>query len=122
MPKRSLSETDLSRLRDILAAIEVVERYCVRVSEARFIHDYILQDAVIRRIMIIGEAATRLSQDAKRLLPGIPWPQIISMRHILVHDYSDIEEATVWRTVRHDLPELRKLLLGAIDFARGTVR
>jgi len=116
-----LSDADLARLRDILAAIETVQRYCVRVSEARFVTDYVLQDAVVRRVMIVGEAASKLSAEAKTSLPEIEWTSIISMRHVLVHDYSDVDQGTLWRTVRHDLPELKKQLLRCIDFSKGVV-
>jgi uncharacterized protein with HEPN domain len=121
MPKQSLSDADLARLRDILAAVETVQRYCVRVSEARFLTDYVLQDAVVRRVTIVGEAASKLSAESKRALSNIEWTSIISMRHILVHDYSDIDEGTLWRTVRHDLPELKKCLLRSVDFAKGAI-
>jgi uncharacterized protein with HEPN domain len=104
MPKQSLSDADIARLRDILAAVETVRRYCVRVSQARFITDYVLQDAVVRRMMIVGEAASKLSAEAKRRLSTIEWTSIISMRHVLVHDYSDVDQGTLWRTIRHDLP------------------
>jgi uncharacterized protein with HEPN domain len=122
MPRPSLSAADLTRLRDILAAIETVQRYCVRVSEARFMTDIVLQDAVVRRVMIVGEAASKLAAEAKFLLPQVQWSSIISMRHILVHDYSDMNAEILWRTVRHDLPELKKTLLQAIDFSRGIVK
>ena len=121
MPRQSLSDADIARLRDILAAIETVQRYCVRVSEARFVTDYVLQDAVVRRVMIVGEASSKLSAEAREMLPQIEWTSIISMRHILVHDYSDVDQGTLWRTIRHDLPELKKLLLRSVDFAKGVV-
>ena len=71
MPRQYLSETDLTRLNDILAAIDTVQLYCVRVSEARFMNDYILQDAVVRRVTIIGEAASRLSADTRGESVGV---------------------------------------------------
>ena len=122
MPRPSLSAADLARLRDMLAAIDTVQRYCVRVSEARFMTDIVLQDAVIRRVMIVGEAASKVSAEAKCLLPQVEWTSIVSMRHILVHDYSDINGDILWRTIRHDLPELKKKLLDSVEYSRGTIR
>lgn len=78
-------------------------------------------DAVVRRVTIVGEAALKLSAETKRAIPDVEWTSIISMRHVLVHDYSDLDENILWRTIRHDLPELKKKLLGAVDFSRGIV-
>lgn len=75
----------------------------------------------MRRVTIVGEAALKLSAETKRAIPDVEWTSIISMRHVLVHDYSDLDENILWRTIRHDLPELKKKLLGAVDFSRGIV-
>src|ERR1035437_10338695 len=121
MPRQSLSDADLARLRDILAAVDTVQRYCVRVSEARFVSDSVLKDAVVRRVTIVGDAASKLSAETKRALSHIESTSIISMRHVLVHDYSDVDEDTLWKTIKHDLPELRKSILRSVDFARGAI-
>jgi uncharacterized protein with HEPN domain len=62
--------------------------------------------ALVKDIEIIGEAAYQVSQTARDQLPGIPWDDIIGMRHRLVHAYFDINLNILWRTVQDDLPPL----------------
>jgi uncharacterized protein with HEPN domain len=62
--------------------------------------------ALVKDIEIIGEAAYQVSQTARDQLPGIPWEDIIGMRHRLVHAYFDINLDILWRTVQDDLPPL----------------
>jgi uncharacterized protein with HEPN domain len=110
MPKHSLSEIDRQRIDDIVTAIAHVKRYCRGVTGAQFSLDPQVQDAVIRRLTIIGEAASKLSLDAKSRYADIPWDAMIGMRHILVHDYGRSDVSILWRTVKIDLPMLEKAL------------
>lgn len=70
--------------------------------------------ALVKDIEIIGEAAYQVSQTTREHLSGIPWNDIIGMRHRLVHAYFDINLNILWRTVQDDLPpllaELQKIL------------
>ena len=67
------------------------------------------QDAVVRRIEIIGEAVRNLpSEDFRQEHPEVPWQQIASMRHKLVHEYFGVDLELVWQVVRHDLALLKK--------------
>ena len=97
---------DGERLRDILEAIENIERYSVR-GQAAFEQDELLQCWVVRHLQIIGEAARSLSEAAKTLAPEVPWGKIVGMRHILVHHYFEIDLPVVWNAVVHELPELK---------------
>jgi len=63
---------------------------------------------MIHHIQIIGEAASKLTPPFRKTHHGIPWPQIIKMRHVLVHDYFGIDLAEVWAAVVRDLPTLKK--------------
>jgi len=67
-----------------------------------------------RLIEIVGEAATRVSEPARRRLPEMPWERIVGMRNRLVHAYFDVNLDIVWKTVREDLPALIALLESAI--------
>jgi uncharacterized protein with HEPN domain len=66
------------------------------------------QDAIIRKIEIIGEAAKRLSPEFQEEYSDIPWRIIKGMRDKLVHDYIDIDLEVVWETSKKNIPELEK--------------
>ncbi|VFN07830.1 MAG: Uncharacterized conserved protein, contains HEPN domain, partial [Candidatus Kentron sp. G] len=69
-----------------------------------------LQDSVIRRIEIIGEAARRVSPVMRERYPQIPWSEMVSMRNRMIHEYDDIDLPIVWNTVQQDLPALLRLI------------
>jgi len=69
-----------------------------------------LQDAVERRVEIIGEAARRLSDGFREKHPEIPWRPIIATRHILSHEYDVINDETIWRVATIHVPALVDLL------------
>lgn len=66
--------------------------------------------ALVKVIEIIGEAAFQVSGDTRRQLQGIPWDDIVGMRHRLVHAYFDINLDVLWKTVEEDLRPLAKTL------------
>jgi uncharacterized protein with HEPN domain len=90
----------------ILEAINDVGEYAA-VGRDVFMTDRMRQDAVIRKIEIIGEAAKQLSSATKDRRPEIPWKQITGMRDRLTHHYFGVDLALVWRVVERDLPALR---------------
>lgn len=68
--------------------------------------------AVLKSIEIIGEAASRVSDETRSLLPDLPWDQMVGIRNRLVHGYFDIDHERVWTTVKDDLgPLVRRLAL-----------
>ncbi len=56
----------------------------------------------------IGEAASQLGRDFHQAHPEVPWPQIIAMRNILIHEYFGIDLDAVWNTIERDLPILKQ--------------
>ena len=66
----------------------------------------VIQLALTRLVEIVGEAANRVSPEARQRITGIPWPQIIGMRNRLVHGYDIIDLDLLRRTVKEDLPPL----------------
>jgi uncharacterized protein with HEPN domain len=98
---------DRGRLQDILDAIKRVERYAKRGRRA-FEEDELVHIWMIHHIQIIGEAASKVTPNFRKTHQQVPWPQIIKMRHVLVHDYLGIDLAEVWAVVERDLPTLKK--------------
>jgi uncharacterized protein with HEPN domain len=95
------------RLQDIIEAIDQIMRYAASGRE-KFERDELIQNWFLRHLQIIGEAAYRVPDEVKAQTPNIPWAKIIGMRHILVHDYFQIDTEVVWEVVEKDLPVLRR--------------
>lgn len=75
----------------ILECIELIEEYSDGISEADFMKSSSLQDMIIRRVEIIGEAVKNLPYDLKREYPEIPWRDIAGLRDIVVHQYFGLD-------------------------------
>jgi uncharacterized protein with HEPN domain len=95
---------------DILEASRLAMSYVEGVSREAFMQNTQLQDAVIRRIEIIGEAARRVSFQTQDAYREIPWKAMIGMRNLMIHDYDDVDLDIVWNTVIRELPRLLNLL------------
>jgi uncharacterized protein with HEPN domain len=97
---------DLGRLQDMLDAARTVHEYLAGKTLEQLISDGILRDAVERRIEINGEAASRILPDFRGLHPEIPSRQIIATRHILAHNYAQIDYTILHRIVVSHVPEM----------------
>lgn len=97
----------LEHIRDSIARIE---KYTNGMGEPEFISNELVQDAVIRQLQIIGEAAKKLSDETRAMYPDVQWKDIAGMRDKLVHDYFGVDLGAVWDTVTNDLPGLGKAL------------
>lgn len=111
MSKKALRLGDyLQHMRD---AADRVQRYTADKSKDDFAADEQLQDAVVRNLEIIGEAArniTQHAQDFARANAQIPWGALYAMRNRLSHGYWTIDLAVVWQVIQRDLPALRDQL------------
>jgi len=103
-----MTNRDRQSLLDILQCAELVAQYLAGKTEAMFLEDVLLQDAIVRRLEIVGEAARRLSPEARSELSQIDWSGAIGMRNIMIHQYDNLELDTVWDTATLALPELAR--------------
>lgn len=101
-------------LDDILESIEKIEEYTQDLSEERFSRDTQTQDAVLRRLAVIGEAVKHLPKDVREKHKQIPWRQIAGARDIFVHEYFGVGIERVWKTIQEDLPELKRVIEGLV--------
>ena len=102
---------DSAYLLDILEAAKLALSYIAGKTKEQFYQETQCQDAVIRRLEIIGEAARRLPLESRNTLPDLPWHSMIGIRNVMIHEYDDVDLTIIWDTVQRDLP----LLIEAIE-------
>lgn len=100
------ARTDVLYIYDILECCKKIDEYLLEVDQKSFDGNRMMQDAVVRNIEIIGEAAKSLSQEIRDETPEIEWREIMRMRDKIVHHYFRIDLETVWQTAKSDVPAL----------------
>ncbi|MCG2677107.1 DUF86 domain-containing protein, partial [bacterium] len=95
----------------ILECIKRIEEYTEGITKDVFFNSTQIQDAIIRRIEIIGEAVKNIPGDIKDKYPDIPWKQIARMRDILIHEYFGIDIELTWEVAKEEIFELKKKIL-----------
>lgn len=108
-------KTNFVYLRQIIDFVDDIENYIGNSSFADFEKSGLLQDAVVRKIELIGESAKRLSIDFwEKYKDELPLAQAVSTRNRMIHQYDDIDLKIVWNTIKNDLPELKKKIEGIV--------
>jgi uncharacterized protein with HEPN domain len=101
-----MAKDDAVRLRHMVdSAVEAVE---LIQGKARTDLDTnrVLGLALVRLLEIVGEAASRVTIGTRQQTPNIPWSQIVSLRHRLIHGYDTINMDILWKILTDDLPPL----------------
>ncbi len=100
------NDRDLALLLDMMLAAGDARSFVADMDYAAFTQSRLHQNAVIRSIEVIGEAAGKISSQFCDRHPDIPWREITGMRHRLIHGYADVQLDIVWYVVSEKLPGL----------------
>ena len=95
------------RFLDMLEAIQRIEKYAGRGRQA-FVADELIQTYIVHNLQILGEAAAKIPTEQQREYPDLPWPKMVGMRNVLVHNYFNIDLDIVWQVVESELPALKE--------------
>ena len=96
----------IGRLWDILQAARLIVSYLSKTTEFDFLSNTEKQDAVIRRLEIIGEATAHLSDTTRQAIPQLPFRKMRGMRNIVSHDYGNVDLRIVWEVGVVHIPEV----------------
>lgn len=111
-----MSERDESvYVRHMLDAIARLQRHIDDVEWKEFASSEITQDAVIRQLEILGEAAGRISRETCARFPDLPWPQITGLRHRLIHDYLGVDLRMIWRVASVEVGKISGPLQSVLE-------
>jgi len=94
-------------LTDIVNAADAIARFVQGVAYDDFVRDELRQSAVLQKLIVIGEAAARLSPEFQANHPVLEWADIVGFRNIAVHEYFAVNWSIVWVTTIEDVPYLR---------------
>ncbi|MGD2158921.1 MAG: DUF86 domain-containing protein [Anaerolineales bacterium] len=97
---------DIASLLDIDQAGRLIQEFIRGLDRESFLMDRKTQSAVLHQILILGEAAKRVSKAYRDQHPEIPWRQMAGMRDVLIHAYESVDVDEVWNTVNEEVPEL----------------
>lgn len=102
----------------MLEALDRIGLYTAGLSLEQFLASQLIQDAVVRNITVMGEAAKQLMDAAPEFSqthPEIPFAQVYGMQNRVIHGNSVVDPITVWDSVQVDVPELRRLIAAVVD-------
>jgi uncharacterized protein with HEPN domain len=91
-----------------------IENYTNGVDMETFTSNSMMFNATLRQLEIIGEASSRLSEQFRLDNNDIPWPRIIGLRNLVIHEYFGIDDITIWNIVTNDVPVLKKQIEGIV--------
>lgn len=106
-------------LQHIVESIQAIESYIKEMSKEKFLEDGKTQDAVIRKIEIIGEAVKNLPLTFRKKYSDINWRETAGMRDVVIHEYFGVDLNIVWKTATKELPNFKERVLKILDELNG---
>ena len=106
-----MTERDEQSLQDVLRAARQILSYTAGKTRETLASNAMCLDAVLYELVVIGEAARRLSSELRESSREIPWREIIGMRSVITHDYDHTDENELWLVIERDLP----MLIGQVE-------
>lgn len=100
------SDRDRAAFGHIVESVEAILEYAARGLD-RFLGDRMVQDAVVRRFEVVGEAAKRVSAKFRSSHPEVPWSELAGFRDYLIHGYDQVRPSRVWEIIEGPLKQVR---------------
>lgn len=94
-------------LTDMVEAADAIARFLADLEREQFLSDELRQSAVLQKLIVIGEAASRLSPEFQRQHPEVEWRKAAALRNIAVHEYFSVSWDIIWTTATQNIPHLR---------------
>jgi uncharacterized protein with HEPN domain len=113
-----MQKSDAIRLQHMLEAAREAMSFAARKTQANLEEDKMFALALIREIEVIGEAASKVSEETKQQNPQIAWGDIVATRNRLIHAYFEVDLDLVWQTVVYELPPLAEALSKLVAFSQ----
>lgn len=105
-----MSRDERERLRDIVEALEMIREYVGGSLEEPRIDSSVVLDAVLFRLVVVGEAAKNVGAEMLEAAADIRWSDIAGLRDVIAHQHFRIQRQIIEDTVRRDLPELLRVV------------
>jgi uncharacterized protein with HEPN domain len=101
-----MSKAVLIYIEHIVSSIEDILDYTKQMNEKEFLEQKMVQDAVVRKLEIIGEAEKNIPSSFREEFPHLPWKKMAGMRDKLIHNYISVDNKLIWAVVEDLLPDL----------------
>jgi uncharacterized protein with HEPN domain len=102
-------------LTDMVEAADAIQQFLKGIEREDFLQNDLVCSAVLQKLTIIGEAASRLPKAFQSRHQEVEWADIVGFRNIAVHAYFSVDWSIVWITATHDVPDLRHLIIAILE-------
>ncbi|NJL19626.1 MAG: DUF86 domain-containing protein [Leptolyngbyaceae cyanobacterium SM1_3_5] len=101
-----MNNRDAASIWDMVQAIHRIQEFTANLPFENYVESLLVQSAVERQFMILGEAARRISDEFRQVHPEIAWRRIIGLRNVLTHRYDAVRQERVWTIITSELNDL----------------